>query len=63
MYVFFHILSQAVVRYSFTECLLSIGIDKIRERNYALIVFTTRAKSIPPVHNNDTKRANVIHSA
>jgi hypothetical protein len=44
-----HILRGDLHRYSFRESVLSIGIDKIRESHNALVVLTSRAKSIPPV--------------
>jgi hypothetical protein len=44
-----HILRGDLQRYSSLESVLSIGIDKIGKRHNALIVFTSGAKSIPPV--------------
>jgi hypothetical protein len=44
-----HILRGDLQKYSSLESFLSIGIDKIRESHNALVVFTCRAKSIPPV--------------
>jgi hypothetical protein len=44
-----HILRGDLQRYSFSKSFLSISVNKIRESHYALIVFTSGAKSIPPV--------------